>query len=133
VRQSGGEMMTAFNHQASRNELLHICYQAVRAAAAVHNPYADPQAIALVGETLAEKIEGWLTTDRKVGLVFQASDADNYDYFCCILDEIHKQLPITQHFNVILHVERLTLKEQPQHAPTAIDRGGQGGSEDLDL
>lgn len=122
-----------FNHQASRNVLLHICYQAVRAAAEVHNPYADPQAIALVGETLAGKIEAWMKTDRKSQVVFKAEDADSYEYFCTILDEIHKQLPVTQHFNVILHVERLANKENhAQHAPTTIDSGGQGGSEDLD-
>lgn len=122
----------AFKYQESRNALLHICYQATRVAAAIHNPWADPQDIAKIGEALAGKIEQWLTTDRKSVLVFQAEDADNYDYFCTILDEIHKTLPVTQFFNVVLHVERLT-KERPQHAPTATHCSGQGGSQDLDL
>ncbi len=124
----------AFKHQESRNSLLHICYQAARAAAAAHNPYADPQEIALVGETIAGKIEEWMTkTNRDTVMTFTALDADNYEYFCTLLDEIHKTLPITQFFNVVLHVERLTPQEQPQHAPTAINSGGQGGSQDLDL
>jgi hypothetical protein len=111
--------------EASRRALLHVCYQAVcRAARAGHSPYADPQGLAMVGEAIAEKIEQWLTDGRKDILTFQAEDADTYDYFCAIIDEIHKTLPITRQINVVLHMERLSEKEKTPYATATIDGSG---------
>lgn len=122
----------AFQHQTSRRAVLHICYAAVRAAAAVYNPYADPRAMAEVAEALAAKIETFLTSKRDYMVEFTTSDADNFDYLCAILDEVHKTLPITQYFNVILHMERVKRVKENSHAATTVDSDRQGGPEDLD-
>jgi hypothetical protein len=115
-----------------KKALLHLCYQAVRETAPKFGCY-DSILQAELAEALAARIEEFIKAQPSKEIVeFRCNDADTYDYLCAILGKLQETLPFMNHFNVILHIERLVVvKKEDTNAAAATDSGGEGGSTDL--
>lgn len=115
-----------------KKALLKLCYLTVRRVGPKHNSY-DSMMQATFAEALYERIEQYIKAQPSDIIVeFEVEDADTYDYFCEILDELQQTLPFMDHFNVKLVMNRLIYREGSD-ATTAIDGYQRGGSQDLDL
>jgi hypothetical protein len=116
-----------------KKALLHLCYQAVRETAPKYGCY-DSILQADLAEALVSKIEDFIKLDpsKREIVEFRCNDADTYDYLCAILGKLQETLPFMNHFNVILHIERIVVvKKEDMNAAATSDSGGEGGSTDL--
>jgi hypothetical protein len=93
-----------------KKALLQLCYQTVREIGPKHGTY-DPMAQAAVAEALTDKMVEFVKGQpSKTVMAFTVSDANTYDYFCDVLDSLQQTLPWMDHFNVVLHMERVNTR-----------------------